>query len=291
METNKVSILAPELWKRPSAIQEVRPGLYQIKLTGVNAFLLDAESDGLVLVDAGVRGSGRRILDAIASIGREKSELRHILVTHCHPDHAGGLAELRKLTSARIYMHRRDAMLVATGRAMRRLLPTPGVLNRMLYQVMIAPKPKTVDPVKADELVGNNDVIPVGGGISVVHTPGHTEGHVVFLAKKKRAAFLGDAAANFFGLRLMPAYEHHQQGVMSLQHLCRFEFDVACFGHGHAIRLDAGKLFRAKWGKGAPKAKGAQKAKRAPKAKHTPAHRGAPPARRTPKPVRRPTSR
>ena len=263
--TLRLDPLKPEVWKKPAGPRLVLPGLHQISLPGVNAFLLDAESDGLVLVDAGDKGSGRRILAAIGALGRDISDLRHILVTHCHPDHAGGLAELKSMTSARIYMHRRDAMLVATGRAMRRLLPTPGVFNRILYQVMIAPKPKTVSPVKADVLVGNNDVIPVGGGISVIHTPGHTEGHVVFLAEKKKAAFLGDAAANLYGLRLMMAYEHVQQGVMSLQHLCRFDFEVACFGHGPPIRLGAGKRFRDRWGRGAPKAKGVPKGRGAPR--------------------------
>lgn len=232
------------------SIRQIKPGLYKIRLSGVNAFLLDSGSDGLVLIDAGVPGSGGRIRSAIQSLGREISELRHILVTHCHPDHAGGLAELRRVTAARVYMHRRDAMLIATGRAMRRLLPTPGLLNALLYRVMIAPKPHTVPPAKADVLVGNGDLIPVAGGISVIHTPGHTEGHLVFLAEKHGAAFLGDAAANIFGLRLMMAYEHLHQGVMSLQNLCRFDFDVACFGHGPTITQRAGQKFRALWGQG-----------------------------------------
>lgn len=113
---------------------------------------------------------------------------------------------------------------------------------------MIAPKPQTVPPVKADVLVGHGDEIPVAGGISVIHTPGHTEGHLVFLARRLKAAFVGDAAANLFGLRPMMAYEHYQQGIMSLQKLSRFDFEMACFGHGPTIRRGAGKRFRALWG-------------------------------------------
>ena len=241
------------------SVRQIQRGLYELRLPGVNTFLIESGPDGLVLIDTGVPGSGGQIISAVRSLGRDISDLRHILVTHCHPDHAGGLAELKKATGARVYMHRRDAMLVATGRAMRRLMPTPGILNSILFKVMIEPKPKVVTAVKADVLVGNGDVIPLAGGISVIHTPGHTEGHLVFLANKYRAAFLGDAAANLFGLRLMMAYEHLQQGVMSLQHLSRFEFDVACFGHGPTIRQGAGNQFRERWGQGVRIIRGADR--------------------------------
>jgi glyoxylase-like metal-dependent hydrolase (beta-lactamase superfamily II) len=229
--------------------RQIRKGLHQIRFPGVNGFLLESKSDGLVLIDAGVEGSEGRVIAAVESLGRDYREIRHILVTHCHPDHAGGLAALKALTGARIYMHKRDAMLVAAGRAMRRMVPSPGLWNRILFQIMIAPKLETVPPVKVDVLVENGDEIPVAGGISVIHTPGHTEGHLVFISRKHGAAFLGDAAANLLGLSLMMGYEHVQQGVMSLQYLSRFDFDVACFGHGQPILSKAGDRFRGLWGR------------------------------------------
>lgn len=229
-------------------VQQVQTGLFQLRLPGVNAFVLDSESDGLVLIDTGSSASALEVRAALESMGRDVREIRHILVTHCHPDHAGGLAALKALTSARVYMHRRDAMLVETGRAMRPMSPPPGILSAILFRVMIAPKPTRVSPVKADELIGNGDLIPVAGGITVIHTPGHSEGHVVFLSRSRGVVFLGDAAANLLGLRLMMAYEHLQQGVMSLQNLCRFDFDMACFGHGPAILKEADRMFRDRWG-------------------------------------------
>ncbi len=142
------------------SVQPIQPGLYRIRLPGVNAFLLDSDSDGLTLVDTGVPGSADRITDAVHSLGRDLTDIRQILVTHCHSDHSGSLAELKALTSARVFMHRNDARLVATGQAMRRLIPSPGVLNAVLYRQTIAPKPTAVAPATTDELVDDGHEIP-----------------------------------------------------------------------------------------------------------------------------------
>ena len=70
------------------SVQPIQPGLYRIRLPGVNAFLLGSDSDGLTLVDTGVPGSADRITDAVHSLGRDLTDIRQILVTHCHSDHA-----------------------------------------------------------------------------------------------------------------------------------------------------------------------------------------------------------
>lgn len=227
--------------------RRIVPGLRQLRLPGVNAFLLDGGSEGLVLIDTGTSEATPTILRAVKSLGRDFTELHHILVTHCHPDHAGSLANLKKVTGARVYMHRSDAKLVEVGQAMRRLVPSPGILNALLYRQMIAPKPTTVKPVQIDHVVHDRDVIPVAGGISVVHTPGHTEGHAVFLAHRFKAMFVGDAAVNLMGLKPMIAYEHYSQGIQSLKKIARHDFQIACFGHGASIRSNADAEFRKRW--------------------------------------------
>jgi len=235
---------------RPSDVtmRRVLPGLHQVQLHGVNAFLLDGGDDGLILIDTGIASSANRILATVRSLGREAEDVRHILVTHAHPDHAGSLARLKQVTGGRVYMHRNDAVLVETGQAMRRMTRTPGLLNALLYSVIVASLPSEVEPVTADEFVSDGDTIPIAGGISVIHTPGHTEGHVVFLAQAIRTVFVGDAVANVLGLRMMPVYEHLRQGTMSARKLAGFDFDVACFGHGQPIRRGASDAFRRRWG-------------------------------------------
>ena len=230
------------------AVVRETQGLHRIPLGGVNAFLLDAGDGGLALVDTGLPGSAPGVVDALTSMGHGLGEIRHILVTHCHADHSGSLADLKAMTGARVFMHFRDASLVARGRAKRRLVRTPGLINRIRFPAF-SRFPSEIAPVVVDETVHDGDEIPVAGGIRVIHTPGHTEGHVAFLAKRHKVVFVGDAAANIAGfLGLMPAYEHLRQGVYSLRHLSRHDFDVACFGHGLSIRAGAAKQFRRMWG-------------------------------------------
>jgi glyoxylase-like metal-dependent hydrolase (beta-lactamase superfamily II) len=106
-------------------LEQILPSLYRVPLRAVNTFLIDLGDEDLVLVDAGTPGEAGRILDAVGELGRDPADVRHILVTHCHVDHAGGLAELKEATGAPAYMHPSDAEMVRSGRALRPLTPTP----------------------------------------------------------------------------------------------------------------------------------------------------------------------
>src|ERR1700747_512573 len=102
------------------AAKEVVPGLWEVPLGFVNAYLLDT-GDALALIDTGIPGSSPKIVEAARAIGNEPAALRHILVTHCHSDHSGSLAEMKRLTGAPATMHPTDAEMVRAGKAMRPL--------------------------------------------------------------------------------------------------------------------------------------------------------------------------
>ncbi len=99
---------APEEWSMVS-VEQVVPGLYSIRLDAVNAFLIDA--DELTLIDTGSKNSADTVVAAVHAIGRTIGDLRHILVTHCQPDHAGSLAALQQRIGAATYMHPLDAAI------------------------------------------------------------------------------------------------------------------------------------------------------------------------------------
>src|SRR5712692_7574268 len=79
------------------AVQKVVEGVHRVTpIPGVNTYLVDA--GGLTLIDTAINSSAGAILAAIEKIGRRPADVQRIVVTHCHPDHYGSLAELKRRT-------------------------------------------------------------------------------------------------------------------------------------------------------------------------------------------------
>jgi glyoxylase-like metal-dependent hydrolase (beta-lactamase superfamily II) len=229
-------------------IKPVVPGLHQVKLGFVNAFLLEGE-DGLTLIDTGVPGSDGPILEAIRSIGRVPSDVRRILVTHCHADHAGGLAALKRETGGAAYMHPDDAEMVRTSRCMRPLRPAPGLIKGLIFRLISNLAPTKIEAAEVEDEVRDGDELPISGGLRAILVPGHCAGQLAFLWPQHGGVLIAaDAAANVMGLALSPAYEDLEAGKRSLAKLAALEFEVACFGHGRPIVGGASGRFRREWG-------------------------------------------
>jgi glyoxylase-like metal-dependent hydrolase (beta-lactamase superfamily II) len=225
-------------------VKEVVPGLWEISLSFVNAFLFDTGS-GLALIDTGIPGSAPKILEAVRAIGREPRDIRHIFVTHCHSDHAGSLAEIKRLTHAPATMHPADAELVRAGKAMRPLTQTPGLLNSFICRFFIGSAPTEIEPAEIEIEV--EDCARLPGGMQAIHVPGHCAGQLAFLWDQSGVLIAADAAAHAMGLALSPMYEDLAEGKRSLAKLSALDFDVACFGHGRPILSAASAQFQKKW--------------------------------------------
>jgi glyoxylase-like metal-dependent hydrolase (beta-lactamase superfamily II) len=230
-------------------IDQVTDHVYLIDMEGMNVYLI-ALPESLTLIDTSFPGTSARIFEAVRSIGRDTAEIRDILVTHCHPDHAGGLAELRQATGATAWMHPDDAQLAREGEAFRPYETSPGLKHQLFAAEVIEHGPATYEPATVDMEVKPGETISVAGGIKAVGTPGHTAGHLVFLWEGDGGVlFVGDAANNVEGLDVSPIYESVDRGLEDLRGLGDLEFDTACFAHGAPILGGAAQEFRKKWGK------------------------------------------
>jgi glyoxylase-like metal-dependent hydrolase (beta-lactamase superfamily II) len=228
------------------SMQQITDKIYQINLGAVNAFIV--EDNGLTLIDTGYRSITDKIFSAIKNGGKNPADIKQVILTHCHPDHTGSAADIKKRLGVALYAHTLDAGLIEQGIGGR--LPfqlSPGIMNWLILNVFIKPHGSTIEPVSIDEELKENDIIPIAGGIQVIHTPGHSAGHISLLLKNEGVLIAGDICANMAGLGLSVVYEDRQLGVKSILKAAAFDFDQAVFGHGRLLAQNASKKLREKF--------------------------------------------
>jgi glyoxylase-like metal-dependent hydrolase (beta-lactamase superfamily II) len=226
------------------SIRRITENVYELQLGKVNAFLLEDEK--LTLIDTGVPDSTGQIIEMIREIGRQPEELKHILLTHSHPDHAGSVAQLKIITGAKVYMHPAEKLNVEKG-----FVPKPpephftSLVNKLMYNLFVKNASGYIPSTKVDELLQDGDWLPIAGGLHAIHIPGHSAGQLAFfLPGRKNVLFAADAADNLFGLSYNCFYENFQEAAHSLERLSTFDFDIACFGHGRSVMRRASEKFR-----------------------------------------------
>ncbi|MFD5697088.1 MBL fold metallo-hydrolase [Streptomyces lasiicapitis] len=228
-------------------ITQVLPRLHLLRFAVGQAYLW-CDDDELTLVDAGTPGSGQQLADAITGLGRRPEDVRRVVITHFHGDHAGGAGEFAALSGATVYAHHLDAPMVrgeASG-------PAPVLedweVPLFARSTQLAPKP-TEQRVYAAELqeVTDDDVLGFGGGARVVGAPGHTEGSIALHLPEHGVLFTGDAIARTpeTGVLLGVYNLDKARAVESFHRLAALETDVACFGHGEPVERDAAAVLRA----------------------------------------------
>ena len=216
---------------------EIVPGVHQIPNTRWSRVYL-IEDQRLTLVDAGLPWGVKKIVDYIRSIGRREEEVDTVLMTHSHPDHSGGARPIRSLTGADILAHAKDTKSEAGNGVALSYMRLFGSTNLPVPFLQRA-------PVK--QVIEDGDVLPIHGGVRVIHTPGHTPGSVCFFLQDESVLFSGDTlfgSGNGVSRSIpFPGYDRDDYR-RSLVKLAELEFDVLCGGHGRALKGGASDRFR-----------------------------------------------
>lgn len=222
---------------------QVTKHVYGIDTGAMSVFLIVLPEE-LTLIDAGFPGTMSLVEQTVRQLGRSPEEITNVLMTHHHPDHAAGLAEVKKATGARVWMHPADAALVRTGTGFRRYKPSPGLYNHYFAHFVVKKCPPTYEPVNVDVEANPGDTLPVAGGIKAIGTPGHAQGHLCFLwPEDKGVLFTGDAGIHRGKIAIPTIYEDLALMRKSLRSLGDLGFDTACFAHGPSIVGNAGSQF------------------------------------------------
>lgn len=145
---------------QPVAPFRIIGNLHYVGASDITAFLI-ATNRGLILLDGGFVETAPQIRDNIARLGFKLRDVKIILGSHAHSDHAGGLAQLKAWTGARLFASAGDApLLEAGGRG------DPFFGDKLPFP-----------PVKVDHLLRDGEAVTLGDTTLVAHlTPGHTRG-------------------------------------------------------------------------------------------------------------------
>jgi glyoxylase-like metal-dependent hydrolase (beta-lactamase superfamily II) len=227
---------------RQAGMKQVTSGLWDIDEigNGVHCYLW-AWRDGYTLIDTGMPNHARAVLGALAAAKIPFHAVRRIIITHCDLDHSGGLAQIRRATQARVVCHAVEKEFLEHP---ARRQPAVWLLRIPFRLAGLLPG-FSQRPVVPDDLVVDGEELPEG--FTVVHTPGHSPGHISLLHRERRLLIAGDALSNWGGkLRAplnfyTPDVPGAQRSIWRIAKKYGDEIETVVFGHGPPILANGGK--------------------------------------------------
>jgi glyoxylase-like metal-dependent hydrolase (beta-lactamase superfamily II) len=219
------------MWAAQRRTIEVAPGIHLLRrVRGCNVYYL-ADPDNPALIDSGLPWTVGRLLRTIAEFPPEWPPPKRLLITHYHIDHAGGAVRLRQAFGTSVVTH--PAETKAFVDRLLRDAPLPWRVRR--YTMSTAP----------DEVVEDGTVLPVLGGLEVVHTPGHTPGSLCFYLREQGVLFTGDQFISYIDRLSRPFMGvEGDRGAYreSLARIAALRPAVLLPGHGYPVLQDAADL-------------------------------------------------
>ena len=221
----------------------VADGVFQIRAIGARVTVFTA-GDEVMLVDAGMKGSLGLIAGGLEAMGLTLDAVKTLVISHRHPDHASGAAELLAGRKTAVMAHPLEAGILA-GRERH---PSP-FQNKLLADVTRPVLTKLVGgPITIDVELSNNDLVPFPFPVQVIHLPGHTAGSIALYLPEQRLVFVGDALQFKLGRKLSaPAAavtDDMELATKSLHRLLDLDFDALCFSHFPPMRSGAYEAVR-----------------------------------------------
>jgi metallo-beta-lactamase class B len=153
-------------WRQPFPPFKLIGNVYWVGTYDLSTYLVTTDA-GHVLINTGFADTVPLIVAGIQELGFELDDVEILLATHAHGDHVAGLAELKRLTGAKVWMSEQDAVLLEDG----------GITDFRFGDG----RTPSFEAVQVDRRLKDQDTIELGGVVLTAHHhPGHTKGATSF---------------------------------------------------------------------------------------------------------------
>ncbi len=181
----------------------------------------------LSIIDTGTPGSVKRILGALEKAGRKPEDVRQIVLTHCHGDHAGDAKALKEATGAIVVAGAEDvAVIEGNGEYPR---PVDRIMRTVYESLTKFPR------LPVDHAVTDREHLD--GGLVALPAPGHTAGHIAVQAPDLDTIFVGDLVWHLGPLR--PSWrrvtQDPERNRESIRRIAALDASRIVPGHGSPV--------------------------------------------------------
>lgn len=199
--------------------------------------------DSWVLVDTGMPGTAPAIRELAKEAGVGELPLKTILLTHQDIDHIGGLPDFQAVEAPIVYAHPDDEGAINGKEPMLKVSPErmAGLLQQLPADVRLRFEQAYLHPSRSnvDRTFADGETLPIAGGLVVIHTPGHTPGHVSLYHQPSKTLIAGDSMVAKNGELSgpnPPVTPNMAQAIESLKKFQAFDIEnIICY-HGGLVQ-------------------------------------------------------
>ena len=179
-------------------------------------------ADGYLLVDTSYESKLETLKKKLKKVGVGFSDIHYIVLTHCHNDHVGNLAQLRQDYDFKIIAHKKSAEDLEIGESNESLVPLNKLGSFLLFVLKLIKGKGLMFPsmkVSQDDIIFDDNGLDLrdtaGVNASIIHTPGHSSDSVSIILEDN-TAIVGDLCMNLVpipGSRYVPLFINNLDAV------------------------------------------------------------------------------